>query len=357
MSIKKHLPGLDGIRALAAIIVLIGHVDQNIKLFGSNLDSFIKHYEIQGLAVTIFFVLSGFLITFLLLNEKETSGKINFSNFYMRRILKIWPLYFLIIFISFIIAYIKPNIFWKSNTNYYFYYLLFIGNIAYVTGKTIKPIITFWSISVEEQFYLFWPFLIKNKNVFRALIVFVIFFVITKIFLWRIDKQYAYWLTETRFSCMAIGAIGAYLYHSEHRALRIIYNPYLQLFSWLLLSLNILSNIFYKPINIGSIFQHEFYSIFFLIIIMNVATNKKTIFTIDNSFFNLIGKLSYGIYCWHMIIILLMAKLFSEFSMKNAIEKEFIIHISVIASTFIISYISYFYFEKNILKLKQKFPG
>lgn len=352
MSVKKHLPGLDGIRALAAIIVLIGHVDQNIKLFGSNLNSFIRHYEIQGLAVTIFFVLSGFLITFLLLNEKEKNKKINFGNFYMRRILKIWPLYFLIILVTFLFSCWKPNIFWKPNMNSYWYYLFFIGNIAYVTGKSITPIVTFWSISVEEQFYLFWPLLIKRKNIIKSLIIFLISFVVIKLFLRMIDKQFAYYLTETRFSCMAIGGIGAYLYYSKHNALTIIYNPYLQLISWGILLINI-----FRPLNIGSIFNHELYAVFFLIIIMNVSTNDKPIFTINNSFFNLIGKLSYGIYCWHMIIILLMAKMFAHFSMENQIEKQIIIHISIMVSTFIISYISYFYFEKSILKFKRRYPG
>ena len=100
-----YLPGLNGLRAIAALAVVVSHItlslDQfglNSNVFGTDINGSPKGLDLAGDGVTIFFALSGFLITFLFLKEKE-NGSISIKKFYVRRILRIWPLYYLFFFI------------------------------------------------------------------------------------------------------------------------------------------------------------------------------------------------------------------------------------------------------------------
>lgn len=108
----KYFKNLDTLRALAAIIVVIGHVEffKKNNSIPNLIESDFIIFPNGHLAVVLFFVLSGFLITYLLTIEKE-SGSISFKKFYMRRILRIWPLYYLIIFLSFILFNPKVSIY------------------------------------------------------------------------------------------------------------------------------------------------------------------------------------------------------------------------------------------------------
>src|SRR5579863_4301730 len=94
---QQYLPNLDGLRFLGAFILIILHVEGIKATMGAEKTGVIYHFFHEGnLFVSLFFVLSGFLITYLLLHEKQNTSKINFKKFYTRRILKIWPLYFFI---------------------------------------------------------------------------------------------------------------------------------------------------------------------------------------------------------------------------------------------------------------------
>lgn len=125
MSKTIHLRGLNGLIAIASIAVLISHVSISLKEFGLNKSIFginsngsFKIYLLGSHGVSIFFALSGFLITYLLLLEKEKTKNISIKDFYLRRILRIWPLYFayLILAITFLLIY---NISFNKNTIFY----------------------------------------------------------------------------------------------------------------------------------------------------------------------------------------------------------------------------------------------
>ena len=103
---RIHFNNLNGLRFLAALMVVICHIEQNKKGFLlPNLRALVKHLGVLG--VDLFFVLSGFLITILLLKEKEIFKKIEYKKFYLRRILRIWPLYYLVVILS---LFVLPNI-------------------------------------------------------------------------------------------------------------------------------------------------------------------------------------------------------------------------------------------------------
>ena len=170
---KFHLKGLDTYRGIAALIVLISHIELFKNKFGfkSHIENSFFKYTGGHTAVILFFVLSGFLITLLLLNEKGTYQKISLRNFYLRRIFRVWPLYFIILFLSYLLIDFSP-----SNTTIILCLTIF-PNIAHAIGGGwfVSPQI--WSIGVEEQFYIAWPLIVKNKkNILNIVIVIFILF-------------------------------------------------------------------------------------------------------------------------------------------------------------------------------------
>ncbi|WP_157844663.1 acyltransferase family protein [Chryseobacterium sp. Leaf201] len=162
---KKIYPNLNSLRFIAALLVIVFHIELHKYLFKlPNLYSYGFFQIIGKLGVVLFFVLSGFLITSLLLNEKVSTKNIHIKNFYIRRILRIWPLYYLIIIISFyVIPYIPilthpdKTLFPDTLTNTYptiFYYLTIFANLAVPMFNHVAYASQTWSIATEEQFYL-----------------------------------------------------------------------------------------------------------------------------------------------------------------------------------------------------------
>jgi peptidoglycan/LPS O-acetylase OafA/YrhL len=168
---KTFFPNLDGLRFFAFFAVFINHA---MGCLGYNNHSpyyiFIKkHFLMNGdIGVGFFFVLSGFLITYLLLQEKKDTDSINIKKFYMRRVLRIWPLYFFIVFLCLVIFPLFSNLLPLNfpigvNTNKLnpWFYLTFTGNFDYLyNGISNVMIGVLWSVSIEEQFYLFWPLVV-----------------------------------------------------------------------------------------------------------------------------------------------------------------------------------------------------
>lgn len=182
---KLYFPNLNGLRFIAAFIVIIGHQEQIKEMFGFDTYYFLKNSESGKLGVVLFFVLSGFLITYLLLTEEKITSTIAIKNFYKRRILRIWPLYFLLVFLSF---FILPHISffdWSPNQEVYslrnlLFYLLVLPNVVWGLGFYVPYISQAWSIGVEEQFYFIWPFLMKyfKNKIFLLISVIAIYLMI-----------------------------------------------------------------------------------------------------------------------------------------------------------------------------------
>lgn len=183
---KFYFPELDGIRTLAAGVVVIAHCFHDF--FENLIHSFTfldnKYFDyFKGAigagreGVAVFFVLSGFLITLLLLKEIEKEGKVSVPKFYMRRVLRIWPLYYAVMFFG-LFLYPALQSFLGNFYNQDLDYLLnltFLNNIA-AYQSTMNPDLSFWphvgvawSVAIEEQFYLFWPLLFLIKPTRKSL--------------------------------------------------------------------------------------------------------------------------------------------------------------------------------------------
>jgi peptidoglycan/LPS O-acetylase OafA/YrhL len=346
---KIYLPGLNGIRAIAAMIVLFWHIYQFFPMFGLSG----KENPISGFGVTLFFVLSGYLITYLLLKEKKAYSNISIRNFYIRRILRIWPLYFFaiglsILLIPFLTNIETPKFIFKS----YLFYFLLLPNIPFALNTTISIITPLWSIGVEEQFYAFWPIVFKkSKNILIALIIVFLIFLCTKFYFRFTHNNLLYsYFVSTRIHCMALGAIGAFWVLSGQLYKRIVFHPVVQVICWL----HLLVSGFTGVIHIFSVLDHEIYALIYLIIILNVSTNPKTIISLENRLFDFVGKISYGIYVYHMFIITMLAFFLKNKFQDNLVNKTFI-YLLIISISIIIAWISYETFEKRFLKMKAKF--
>src|SRR5215470_14002997 len=156
MTFGRHYPQLDVLRGIAVLMVMIIHSNGNVPFL--HIQSFM-HYGFVG--VDLFFVLSGFLITGILLRTKEESGY--FVNFYARRVLRIWPLYLCLLAFGFILVpfvqpQLRPSV--AEQCHPWQAYLFFVQNVVVPKSGTFGPLEITWSLCVEEQFYLVWPLIV-----------------------------------------------------------------------------------------------------------------------------------------------------------------------------------------------------
>lgn len=157
-----YLPGLDGLRAISIVLVLAGH-----SLIGT---WWVSHFSGQ-IGVDIFFVISGFLITTLLLKEKVKKGRVSLSKFYLRRILRIFPVAYLYLACLFVL-----NLIFNLHTTLRMFLSagLYVDNFPIQHGTNWQTS-HFWSLSVEEQFYLIFPFmLVRRPGRFLLLIALIL---------------------------------------------------------------------------------------------------------------------------------------------------------------------------------------
>ena len=355
---------MNGLRAIAAMIVMVFHTDQFSHYFGLISLGFWKT-KMQSYAVILFFVLSGFLITFLLMKDNEKNGRINIRNFYMRRILRTWPLYYLVLIIgALLLAFlpgqidqgIKHNLFITVLT-----YGILVPNIAAFLGYAPDIISILWSVGAEEQFYAFWPLLVNNtKKLLDRIVLFLFAYLALKYLLtWFNFPDKAWSLAEYMpFDCMAIGGIAACLYNSRSKVLAIIYHPAIQVFAWLFFGFSV----FYQPLRIPflGMLNTDLHAVMYAVIILNISTNAKTLVSLENKLLNFLGKISYGIYGYHFIVLFLLS-----LCLKNTIAvlpspaAHAMIFISEIAITIFIAFLSNHYFEAWFLRKKERYrmPG
>ncbi len=355
-----HLPGLNGLRAIAAMAVVISHITLSLgdfglvsTIFGSDQDGNPKGLLLASYGVSIFFALSGFLITFLLLKEKERTLTINIKYFYMRRLLRIWPLYYLVLTITIFVYYIFEITY---NQNMVPFYIFLAANIPIIINSTLPFLGHFWSIGVEEQFYLFWPWLakIKNKIFIKVLFILLIFLIGLKILFWLINYKYNYSLplvaiSVSRFDTMIIGGIGAFYYYHNSKYNKYFTNRITQIISWSILFL-VAINFFH----ISSLIDNEIIALITVFIIFAQITRTNYMIDLDNKVLDFIGRISFGIYVIHPLIIFLCSKSMSKFN-DSSISNYLIVYSVIIVLTVVISYLSYSFYEKQFIKLKSKF--
>jgi peptidoglycan/LPS O-acetylase OafA/YrhL len=359
----KYFPNLDGLRFVGAMTILLLHIEDIKAKQGQEVISWIRYFDNVGeYAVSLFFVLSGFLITYLLLQEKENTSTINLKKFYTKRVLKIWPLYLLIGFIGFfLLPRLDTYFHWaysQSLNEHFWLYLILYCLFLPVTALS-DTIGIAWSVRVEEIFYFFWPLLLRRtKNYLRLFIWIVagvvVFRLATKclaIFtLNQMVTDIAILARAYRVSCMAIGGIGAYLVVKENKKiLDFIYRVDVQLLVYALMAAQLIFNIYIPYV------EFEFSSVLFACMIVNLATNPKSLMKLDYKWINYLGKVSYGIYMYNAIMRILCLQAIEHIFKSKVIgwQLNLLMYSATIASTLIISILSFELFEKRFLNMKK----
>lgn len=360
---KLYFPNLNGLRFIAASLVILTHIEQ-IKGY-KGMKHFMNSYPMETglLGVNIFFVLSGFLITYLLLYEEQKSKSINIKNFYIRRILRIWPLYYLIVILAMLILPSFQFFNWNGYSQEVIYqgftlklllFLLFFPNLVHVLLGLVPYASQTWSVGAEEQFYLFWPWVFKifkkNRVIVLLILIFIYFvfsFIIHKYELNYIPKILFVKAFFSTFNLdkMAIGGIFAILLFQKSKLLKIILNQIVFYISLIIVLVLWIRNIYIPYIHF------QLYSVFFALIIVNFATNKNIKISLENKVLNHLGNISYGLYMYHPIAIILSIAIAKIFQITS---NWFIYPLSFLFSI-LMADLSYRYFEKYFLKFKLKY--
>lgn len=369
--VKVYFPGLNALRFLAAFLVFASHVELLKSRSGfENYYYTPTVYALGGSAVTFFFVLSGFLITYLLFIEKDVSGRISLRQFYLRRILRIWPLYYTVVLAGFFIfphiPYLQDSISGELYDDFYLKLLLFLflfPNVSYVLFPHTPYISPAWSIGVEEQFYLAWPWLLsRTKKPLRLFIILLFGIYLIKVILTLIQlisnsqtdeiaQKILYIMYFTRFECMIIGAIFAYILHRKKaRLLKILFNKYLQIFAYIAI-IALLGTGFQIPA-----LNQIIYSSLFGIIILNLSANPATVFKLENKILNYLGQISFGLYMYHELAIGISIRVLKDLSFNfNYSGPNLLLYAFALLVTIGVASLSYFLLEKPFLRLKTRF--
>ena len=364
---RKYFKGFDAMRGIAAIVVVLGHVELVKSAVGyENMASGNGPFFLYSgsLAVSFFFVLSGFLITYLLLIEKRQNGMIILKNFYLRRLLRIWPVYY-ILFISgfFVLPIVVPYLLVSPTPiSSEEYWPSFILNL-FLLPNFIKPsnpiAFQYWSIGVEEQFYILCPLLfiyiksLKKLAVTMSIIVIGIFILRSLIIIPKfinIQSDFCIvvnsFFAENRFDNMAIGGLaGIYFYLKP----TFKFNMFIKI--------AVSAVVFYIiafTTNVGFGLDNIIAALCFAMLIMLVATTDSISF-LENRVFKFIGKISYGLYMYHVVAIIialnLMKIIVPDFNGQGYLN--IVLHVLSVSLTILIAKLSYMYIEKYFLKFKK----
>ncbi len=364
-----YIPQFDIIRFFAAFMIVIYHSFiawngwfgipgflsvgdyKTYSTFGSYVAKLIGNFPI---GVDIFFFISGYLLTYLLIVEKDRFGKVNIPRFYLRRGLRIWPLYFFLIALApFIVSWLgeKSPDYWPS--------LLFINNFHTISTETWQyPFAHFWSICIEEHFYIVWPVVIAfipRKHLTTAIIGFIgiswgykIFTAISGTTTW----YNVYLHTLSRMDVILMGALLADIYLRKPFIFRLNWkiSTLIMLFLVIFLSMDTISN--YETI-FARVLRLPVYITLMGLVISDLLFNPER--TFSHRFwkpFMYLGKASYGIYMYgNILVTIVVKKVMIGFGIYNIYFYYFLI----VVLSLLIPVISYELLEKPFLKLKQRF--
>jgi len=354
---RPHYPALDGLRGIAILLIVVYH----------NFGYINKYFFFGWLAVDLFFVLSGFLITDILINAV---GSKNFLwNFYFRRMLRIFPLYYFCLFLFLIVL---PRLPLESGINYYtdnqVWIWTYLQNWLYIFKPPVgtNTLNHLWSVAVEEQFYLLWPLAILLLKKPKYLLVFISLILIAtlglRLWIWMHHLAgFAYYnlYTFTRIDGICIGCMVALL-------LKIDINFLKKYTTFIVLFFAIMNFVFFF---MNRSYQFAFpylalagYTTFAMMLglLVNQAVTKET--KLLNFLFNIpllkfFGKISYGFYLFHWPVYLLLSPYLNYWlnGFTSGWLTDFIVSVIGTLVAIVISWFSFNYFEKYFLKLKVKF--
>src|SRR5436190_1539539 len=365
---RIFFPDLDGWRFVAFLAVFFFHsfYTDSESIRNETAYIFAKRLTVNGtLGVEFFFVLSGFLIIYLLIAERRQTGRIDIKNFYVRRILRIFPLYYLCLFIGFVAqSFLRyafgfnqhPNPDWR-------YYVFFLSNFdaivhAFPAEATLGVL---WSVAIEEQFYLVVPFILVVVPVRFYPWVFLSAIAVSLISRANnIDN--GMWLARHTFSFvgnLAIGGLSAYFAIMSARFVRFFEDLDATVIKAIYLLVVIMvffqSEIFaYSALRV---FQVPFIAALFALIILEQVFSKNSFFKMrNNRVFSACGQITYGLYCLHVLAMSIGHFILSKLGLNTGLWQVIFVETGVnLTLALLIAYLSYRFYEAPFLRLKALF--
>lgn len=365
---KNHFHSLEALRFFAFLKVYLLHIplQGDFPIF-----SFLKGGG--GLGVWFFFVLSGFLITYLLVFEKNCENGINLKRFFLRRSLRIWPLFYLIVIIAFLLPYDFKQTYglhmmgggydfdWKYSFSFLENYkMLLLDNSPKTT-----PLSVFWSLCIEEHFYFLWMislFIIPLKHILKFLIFCIILSWIARFFepyIWGNNMVNTSDLF-TNLDFFAFGGLLGYFVAMDYNKVSNFILKINNWFKWFFIILVLLTVVFQNDIvpnssnNYIQIFRSSIFALLFTLLIAIFIPEESKI-KIKNKLLSYLGTISYGLYVFHLIFVHIVF----QYCINNNIIIDNWITLSAfiivtLGGTIVLSSLSYKYYESYFLSIREK---
>jgi peptidoglycan/LPS O-acetylase OafA/YrhL len=353
----SHIPALDGLRAIAVVIVMVYHMEYLVPQL---------HMFVKGgfLGVDIFFVLSGFLITSILLKEHDQTGKISLWNFYLRRSLRLIPAFWLFLIVLYffgnvLLPAIEAEVIYSQNN--FAFAVSYLMNLHRASGGITGNLNHTWSLAIEEQFYIIWSLVLFKafaESRSRKQIVVGTAVGIGILLVHRATRTYLgtsfdvlYYSTEMRIDAILIGCFASMLFCWKLVPIKVLQTAN---FARLTLAAVVLASLILITIShsdrilfygVSSVF-----SCLTAVFLLWVAANSKTVVhkILENVVLRWIGQISYGLYLWHY--------LFYEFT-KPRFDSVAVQALVAVACSLAMSSLSFYCLERYVLKIKTRISG
>lgn len=346
----QYLPQLDGLRGVAIVAVMLFHA--GISNFGGGF-----------IGVDIFFVLSGFLITTLLVHEYQMHGSVSLRNFYMRRVLRLLPaLLILLLVFCLLSSLLLDSTDARSNYVGALIVLFYLSNWA--RALSLHPPFALdhaWSLSIEEQFYVLWPVILilmlttlkKPKHVLALTVSFALASWFLRVYLTTAGStvERIYYGSDTRADALMVGcALGVFYDTRFWKQLKVgRFSRYITILATVC-GLCLLVFVCRANWRQGYMYYAGFFAVEILtvIVLTEILTNTKGLICValQTKFIVWVGSISYGLYLWHYPIF----RLFRSHGYET-----WIIATAGSAITFIVASISYYFLERPVLRLRRYF--
>lgn len=340
----KHIEQLDSLRAIAALMIVFYHF---LPDFG------FPRFNFLASGVPIFFVISGYLITAILLKQRELDFTLweKVKRFIIKRALRLFPIYYLVLIFFSSMSFYGLFV-WEDGYSIY-YYTYSTNILLFMEGWQSKFLNHLWTLAIEEQFYLFWPLIIFSFS-YRQLKWVISLLIIFSLIFKSLEISNAMFLPFFHFDTLGGGALLAYILNTENKISSFIDDKINSTNSLITLLLLLSSYALFAKLNfsLGRIITLDFIAITLIIGcrckyqgLFGMILNSKTMLYL--------GRISYGVYLYHKPIPLFLGLIFSKMGVTD-LNKYLYLSIALVL-TLIISHFSFVLIEKRFIKLKSKF--